>query len=201
MTRLKPSAETLGPCSRGATWCGLLNRPLLPAQRGGCGPVVPRTVVNAVHLVSISLPDNLLLTLCSWFQDSPVRCLDGSAGVTPLGLVGVSSWRPWWAGAPLLEPAHDRTVGRVHCPKWSLDLFLLQGLPLETRWLPGQRPVGGARPELVRYHVRLAWVHVAGVLRLKRLLTYISPIDIGLQGSASPVTNGCAASVSRCPLV
>jgi len=44
---------------------------------------------------------------------------------------------------------------------------------------------------------------VAGVLRLKRLLTYISPNDIGLQGSASqsPVTNGCAASVSRCPLV
>ena len=35
----------------------------------------------------------------------------------------------------------------------SLDLFLLQGLPLETRWLPGQRPVGGARPELVRYHL------------------------------------------------
>ena len=72
----------------------------------------------------------------------------------------------------------------------------------------GQRPVGGARPELVRYHlffglwdVRLSKVHVAGVLRLKRLLTYISPIDIGLQGSASPVTNGCAASVSRCPLV
>jgi len=28
--------------------------------------------------------------------------------------------------------------------------------------------------------VRLAWVHVAGVLRLNRLLTYISPIDIGL---------------------
>jgi len=22
---------------------------------------------------------------------------------------------------------------------WSLDLFLLPGLPLETRWLPGQR--------------------------------------------------------------
>ena len=72
----------------------------------------------------------------------------------------------------------------------------------------GQRPVGGARPELVRYHlffglwdVRLSKVHVAGVLRLKRLLTYISPIDIGLQGSASPVTNGCAVSVSRCPLV
>jgi len=45
----------------------------------------------------------------------------------------------------------DRTVGRVHCPMWSLDLFLLQGLPSETRWLPGQRPVGGVRPELVRY--------------------------------------------------
>ena len=78
---------------------------------------------------------------------------------------------------------------------WSLDFFLLQGLPLETRWLLGQRPVGGARPELVRYHL------FSGLLRLKQLLTYISPIDIGLQGSASPVTNGCAASVSRCPLV
>jgi hypothetical protein len=31
-----------------------LNCPLLPAQRGGCGPVVPRTVVVAVHLVSTS---------------------------------------------------------------------------------------------------------------------------------------------------
>ena len=41
-----------------------------------------------------------------------------SAGVTPLGLVGVSSWRPWWVGTPPLEPAHDRTVGRVHCPPW-----------------------------------------------------------------------------------
>jgi hypothetical protein len=39
-------------------------------------------------------------------------------------------------------------VRRVHRPKWSLDLFLLQGLPVETRWLPGQRPV-----ELVRYHL------------------------------------------------
>jgi hypothetical protein len=36
---------------------------------------------------------------------------------------------------------------------WSPDLFLLQGLPLETRWLPGQPSVGGARPELVRYHL------------------------------------------------
>jgi len=34
-----------------------------------------------------------------------------------------------------------------------LDLFLLQGLPLETRWLLGQSPVGWARPELVRYHL------------------------------------------------
>ena len=166
-------------------------------------------------LVALLLP---LLSFPAFAQLSNKRSLvveqfpragaDGPAGATPLGLVGVSSWRPWWAGAPLLEPAHDRTVGRVHCPKWSLDLFLLQGLPSETRWLPGQRPVGGAKPELVRYHlffglwdVRLSKVHVAGVLRLKRLLTYISPIDIGLQGSASPVTNGCAASVSRCPLV
>ena len=70
-----------------------------------------------------------------------------------LGLVGVSLWRPWWAGAPPLEPTHDRMVGRVHCPTWSLDLFLLQGLPSETRWLPGQRSVGGARPELIRYHL------------------------------------------------
>jgi hypothetical protein len=69
-------------------------------------------------------------------------------------------WQPWWVGTPSLEPAHDRTVGRVHCR---------------------QRSVGGARPELVRYHlfwgpwdVRLSWMHVA-VLRLKRLLTYISP--------------------------
>jgi hypothetical protein len=52
-----------------------------------------------------------------------------------------------------MEPTLDRTVGRVHCPTWSLDLFLLQGLPSGTRWLPGQRPVGGARPELVRYHL------------------------------------------------
>ena len=46
---------------------------------------------------------------------------------------------------------------------WSLDLFLLQGLPLETRWLLGQRPVGGARPELVRYHLFLGpWdVHLS----------------------------------------
>jgi hypothetical protein len=36
---------------------------------------------------------------------------------------------------------------------WSLDLFLLQGLPLETRWLLSQRSVGGARPELVLYHL------------------------------------------------
>ena len=79
---------------------------------------------------------------------------DGSPQeLTPLGLVGVSLWRPWGVGAPPLEPTLDRTVGRVHCPKWSLDLFLLQGLPLETRWLPGLRPVGGARPELVRYHL------------------------------------------------
>jgi len=46
----------------------------------------------------------------------------------------------------------------VHRPSlkvatWSLDFFLLQGLPLETRWLLGQRSVGaGARPELVRYN-------------------------------------------------
>jgi len=46
-------------------------------------------------------------------------------------------------GAPPLEPTLDRMVGKVHCPTWSLDLFLLQGLD-----------------------VRLAWVHVAGVLRL-----------------------------------
>jgi len=63
--------------------------------------------------------------------------------------------------------------GRVTCPTWSADLSLLQGLSSETRWLPGQCPVGGARPELVRYHlffgpwdVRLAWVHVAGVLAI-----------------------------------
>ena len=36
-----------------------------------------------------------------------------------------------------------------------LDRFLLQGLPSETRWLLGQRPVGGARPELVRYQLFL----------------------------------------------
>ena len=60
-------------------------------------------------------------------------------------------------------------------------------LALGDKMVAGQRPVGGARPELVRYHlffglwdVRLSKVHVAGVLRLKRLLTYISPIDIGL---------------------
>ena len=52
-----------------------------------------------------------------------------------------------------MEPAHNRMVGRVHCPTWSMDRFLLQGLPSETRWLPGQRSVGGARPELVRYHL------------------------------------------------
>jgi len=52
-----------------------------------------------------------------------------------------------------LDPTLDHMVGRVHCPTWSLDRFLLQGLPSETRWLPGQRSVGGARPELVRYHL------------------------------------------------
>jgi len=47
------------------------------------------------------------------------RGADGSPQeLTPLGLVGVSLWRPWWVGTPLLEPAHDRTVGRVHCPPW-----------------------------------------------------------------------------------
>ena len=80
--------------------------------------------------------DPVTLSRLSDRRKPPRAPADGSAGATPLGLVGVSSWRPWWAGAPLLEPAHDRTVGRVHCPKWSLDLFLLQGLPLETRWLP-----------------------------------------------------------------
>jgi len=55
----------------------------------------------------------------------------------------------------ILEPTHDSMVERVHCPKWSLDLFLLRGLPLETRWLSGQCSVGGARPELVRYHLFL----------------------------------------------
>ena len=53
----------------------------------------------------------------------------------------------------MLEPTLDRMVGRVHCPPWSLDHFLLQGLLSETRCLPGQRSVGGARPELVRYHL------------------------------------------------
>jgi len=48
-----------------------------------------------------------------------------------------------------LSPVVDLVATR------SLDLFLLQGLLLETRWLPGQRPVGGARPELVRYHLFL----------------------------------------------
>ena len=44
---------------------------------------------------------------------------DGSPQeLTPLGLVGVSLWRPLWVGTPPLEPAHDRTVGRVHCPPW-----------------------------------------------------------------------------------
>jgi hypothetical protein len=38
---------------------------------------------------------------------------------------------------------------------WSLELFLLQGLPSETRWLLGQSPVGGARPELVRCNLFL----------------------------------------------
>ena len=90
------------------------------------------------HETATAIPARTARSAHALFMVSgfPRAGADGPAGATPLGLVGVSSWRPWWAGAPLLEPAHDRTVGRVHCPKWSLDLFLLQGLPLETRWLP-----------------------------------------------------------------
>jgi len=64
-----------------------------------------------------------------------------------LGVLALLMIRIAGGDASVLEPAHDRTVGRVHCPKRSLDLFLLQGLPSETSWLPGQRSMGGARPE------------------------------------------------------
>ena len=51
-----------------------------------------------------------------------------------------------------LQPTRPRRLCEQAPLRTSIS-FLLQGLPLETRWLPGQRPVGGARPELVRYHL------------------------------------------------
>ena len=109
-----------------------------------------------------------------------------------VGLVGVSLWRPWRVGAPPLEPTLDRTVGRVHCPTWSLDLFLLQGLPSETRWLPGQRPVGGARPELVCYHLFLA--HGTCVWRGCTLLGYSGHSEFGCLLTYRQLISGCRAA-------
>ena len=144
------------PGSRGCVPCAGLPPSLIVGAGGQRGPYSVRCHYQTIfHETATAIPARTARSVtfrsCSGV---PVRGADGILQeLTPLGLVGVSSWRPWWVGTPLFEPAHDRTVGRVHCPKWSLDLFLLQGLPLETRWLPGQRPVGGARPELVRYHL------------------------------------------------
>jgi hypothetical protein len=44
-------------------------------------------------------------------------------------------------------------------------------------------------------------IRMAGLLRLKRCLLTHRQLIYGLQGSAEPVPNGCAAPVSRCPLV
>ena len=156
MTRLKPSAETLGslqprgdavrapqpsPTSRATRWLRAGGAPSGRYRSPSRFNLVPTPFrfpePNQFPRLSAHWSsDPVTLSRLSDRRKPPRAPADGSAGATPLGLVGVSSWRPWWAGAPLLEPAHDRTVGRVHCPKWSLDLFLLQGLPLETRWLP-----------------------------------------------------------------
>ena len=127
------------PGSRGCVPCAGLPPSLIVGAGGQRGPYSVRCHYQTIfHETATAIPARTARSAHALFMVSgfPRAPADGSAGATPLGLVGVSSWRPWWAGAPLLEPAHDRTVGRVHCPKWSLDLFLLQGLPLETRWLP-----------------------------------------------------------------
>jgi len=92
------------------------------------------------------------------FVGFPRVCRRQFAGADSHGIGGGvlmanGGWRRLFLSPPMtgrkgpLSPVVELVATR------SLDLFLLQGLPLETRWLLGQRPVGRARPELVRYHL------------------------------------------------
>ena len=70
--------------------------------------------------LSVRPPVALRSSVCHWSSDPVIlssfsdwleSSLWGSHGpqeLTPLGLVGVSLWRPWWVGTTPLEPAHDR---------------------------------------------------------------------------------------------
>jgi len=131
-------------------WC-------LVRSLGTKTPFQPRSVLVPFTLRSRS--NYVLLSFCLHWSSDPVilssfsnrlesslwgsrASADGSLQEhTPLGWVGVSLWRPWW-GRLLWSPpmtGHGRkgplspVVESV--ATWSLDLFL-QGLPLETRWLP-----------------------------------------------------------------
>jgi len=97
-----------------------------------------------------------------------------------------------------LEPTLDHMVRRVNCPTWSLDRFLLQGLPSETRWLPGQRSVGGARPELVRYHLffRPTVGRASGV----GARCWGTQVEIGCLLTYCQLISGCRAVLNLSPM-
>ena len=106
--------------------CGRLARAAGVAQRSACidGTACVAGLGGASGwpagpvFGALSLPDNLSRNRncypCSYssygftFRSCsgvPVRGADGILQeLTPLGLVGVSSWRPWWVGTPLLSP-------------------------------------------------------------------------------------------------
>jgi len=117
----KPRCRATGGDARyGLYTASLTSRATRWLRAGGapCGRLAQKPRSNHVSvLVTFTFqPCSAFLSYLIW---GPRAGADGSPQeLTPLGLVGVSLWRPLWVGTPPLEPAHDRTVGRVHCPPW-----------------------------------------------------------------------------------